>query len=47
MYTGAATDDDSIFVWNFPARTYSASEARWVSPDPAGLSAVDLTNPQS
>jgi len=28
-------------------RTYSFSKGRWLSPDPAGLAAVDLTNPQS
>jgi hypothetical protein len=34
-------------VERFPARQYFKTEGRWISPDPAGLSAVDLTNPQS
>jgi RHS repeat-associated protein len=32
--------------YDFPAREYS-NQGRWVSPDPAGLAAVDPTNPQS
>jgi RHS repeat-associated protein len=28
-------------------RKYSAAQSRWISPDPAGLGAVDLSNPQS
>jgi RHS repeat-associated protein len=28
-------------------RLYEFNEGRWVSPDPAGLGAVDVTNPQS
>jgi RHS repeat-associated protein len=28
-------------------RKYSAAQSRWIAPDPAGLNAVDLTNPQS
>ena len=31
---------------DFPAREYSY-QGRWASPDPAGLAAVDLSNPQS
>lgn len=30
-----------------PNRELSANEGRWLSPDPAGLSAVDFTNPQT
>ncbi len=30
-----------------PARQYSGSIARWLSPDPAGLNAVQLTDPQT
>lgn len=29
------------------AREYNTSQGRWITPDPAGLSAVDSTNPQS
>jgi RHS repeat-associated protein len=32
--------------YDFPARQYS-TEGRWVSPDPAGLAAVNPANPQS
>src|SRR5271166_1750042 len=28
-------------------RQYSSAQGRWISPDPAGLAAVDTTNPQS
>lgn len=30
-----------------PFREYHTGQGRWISPDPAGLSAVDPTNPQS
>ncbi len=30
-----------------PYREYSAAQGRWISPDPAGVAAVDVTNPQS
>jgi RHS repeat-associated protein len=33
-------------LYDFPAREYSI-QGRWPSPDPAGLAAVDPTNPQS
>jgi RHS repeat-associated protein len=33
--------DDFLF------RRYSPVQGRWISPDPAGISAVDVTNPQS
>jgi len=34
-------------LYDFPARRYSPSQGRWISPDPAGRAAVSLTNPQS
>jgi RHS repeat-associated protein len=38
---------DTVYgLYDFPAREYSF-QGRWVSPDPAGLAAVDPTNPQS
>lgn len=40
---GSNSGDDS---WTFPARQYS-NQGRWVSPDPAGLAAVNPANPQS
>ena len=30
-----------------PSRKYQSRVGRWMTPDPAGLAAVDLTNPQS
>jgi RHS repeat-associated protein len=39
-----ATAGDAYDTLN---RKYSASQSRWISPDPSGLSAVDPTNPQS
>lgn len=32
---------------HFPARMYSMTQGRWMHPDPAGLAAVDITNPQT
>jgi RHS repeat-associated protein len=32
---------------DFPARRYSPSQGRWISPDPLGVGAVTQTNPQS
>ena len=32
---------------HFPYRQYTPTEGRWVTPDPAGLAAVDPTNPQT
>jgi RHS repeat-associated protein len=32
---------------DFLYRKYSPVQGRWISPDPAGLGAVDLTNPQT
>ena len=34
-------------LYDFPFREYSPAQGRWISPDPAGLQAVDMTNPQS
>src|SRR6266436_2365428 len=40
-------DQDSVSgLYDFPAREYSI-QGRWPSPDPAGLAAVDPSNPQS
>ncbi|MGA8490648.1 MAG: RHS repeat-associated core domain-containing protein, partial [Terriglobales bacterium] len=32
---------------HFGAREYAKTQGRWLTPDPAGLVAVDLTNPQT
>jgi RHS repeat-associated protein len=37
-------EDNTI---NTPARNYSISQGRWLTPDPAGLAAVDPSNPQT
>jgi RHS repeat-associated protein len=34
-------------LYDFPNREYHSTQGRWVSPDPAGMAAVDPTNPQS
>ena len=34
-------------IYNFPYRGYYTSQGRWMSPDPAGLAAVNPTNPQT
>ena len=32
---------------DFPFRKYHPTQGRWISPDPAGLGAVDISNPQT
>ena len=44
-FTGQRQDTVSG-LYDFPAREYSFT-GRWVSPDPAGLKAVSLSNPQT
>jgi RHS repeat-associated protein len=34
-------------LYDFPARRYSSSQGRWISPDPLGRGAVTLTSPQT
>jgi RHS repeat-associated protein len=34
-------------LYDFMYREYHPTQGRWLSPDPAGLAAVDLSNPQS
>ena len=45
-FTGQERDTDSGLD-HFLFRQYNATQGRWMSPDPAGLSAVDPSNPQS
>ncbi len=45
-YTGQERDSESNLD-HFWFRQYSSTQGRWMSPDPAGLGAVDLSNPQS
>ncbi len=44
-FTGM-NQDTAANVYDFPAREYG-TQGRWPSPDPAGMAAVDPTNPQS
>jgi RHS repeat-associated protein len=45
-FTGQNSDTVSS-LYDFTFRENSMSQGRWISPDPAGLAAVDPTNPQS
>lgn len=55
-YSEAGTSDRSFTgqnqntvtgLYDFLYREHSPVQGRWISPDPAGLAAADLTNPQS
>ena len=46
MFTGQ-TQDTVSGLYDFLYRRYAPVQGRWISPDPAGLSAADLSNPQS
>jgi len=46
-FTGQNQDVVPNLFYDFPAREYHPGEGRWMSPDPAGLSAVDPTDPQT
>ncbi len=39
--------DTTWNLYDFLYRGYDLMQGRWISPDPAGLAAVDITNPQS
>jgi RHS repeat-associated protein len=45
-FTGAQPDTISG-TYDFLFRKYSPTQGRWISPDPAGLSAANISNPQS
>jgi len=45
-FTGQTTDTVSG-LYDFLFRQYSPVQGRWLVPDPAGLAAVDITNPQT
>ena len=45
-FTGQ-TEDTTPGLYDFLFRQQSQSQGRWRVPDPAGLAAVDLTNPQT
>ncbi len=41
------TPGSSGLLYDFPNRELHSIQGRWISPDPAGINAVDPTNPQS
>jgi RHS repeat-associated protein len=45
-FTGQ-NQDTAAGLYDFLYRKYSPVQGRWLSPDPSGLAAVDMTNPQS
>jgi RHS repeat-associated protein len=45
-FTGQ-TQDTGVGLYDFLFRQYSPTQGRWIVPDPAGLAAVDITNPQT
>jgi RHS repeat-associated protein len=49
-FTGQTMDlgNDSVTgIFDFPLRQQSPNQGRWLVPDPAGMAAVDITNPQT
>jgi RHS repeat-associated protein len=49
VYTGQTQDTvaGSTALYDFQFRQHASSQGRWLVPDPAGLAAVDPTNPQT
>jgi RHS repeat-associated protein len=49
LFTGQTQDvsPGAQGIYDFLFRQYSSSQGRWLVPDPAGLAAVDPTNPQT
>ncbi len=45
-FTGQ-TQDITLGLYDFTFRQQSSSQGRWLVPDPAGVAAVDITNPQT
>ncbi|MGH9474010.1 MAG: RHS repeat-associated core domain-containing protein, partial [Terriglobales bacterium] len=45
-FTGVDSDTSTLLS-DFPFREYSSIQGRWLSPDPAGLAAVNPANPQT
>ncbi len=46
-FTVYDTENQSGSLTDFTYRRYSPVQGRWIAPDPAGLAAVDPTNPQT
>ena len=40
-------NDSVTGIFDFPLRQQSPNQGRWLVPDPAGMAAVDITNPQT
>jgi RHS repeat-associated protein len=47
VFTGSAFQDKAGDLWDFVVREYHPTQGRWISPDPAGQAAVDVTDPQT
>jgi RHS repeat-associated protein len=47
FFTGVAQSAEAGDFTNFPARNYHFIEGRWLTPDPAGLAAMDPADPQT
>jgi RHS repeat-associated protein len=47
VYFTGQSNDSASDLYDFLFREHSRTQGRWISPDPGGLSAVDLSNPQS
>jgi RHS repeat-associated protein len=46
LFTGAA-QEIAVDLYDTQFREYNTTQGRWISPDPAGMAAVDPSNPQS
>jgi RHS repeat-associated protein len=44
---GGIIQDAVVGMYDAPFREYDTASGRWLSPDPAGMAAVDLANPKS
>jgi RHS repeat-associated protein len=47
VYFTDQSNDSASDLYDFLFREHSRTQGRWISPDPGGLSVVDLSNPQS
>jgi RHS repeat-associated protein len=45
--TGVAASDEATDMKDFWAREFHSIQGRWLTPDPAGVAAVDPKNPQT
>jgi RHS repeat-associated protein len=46
-FTGDLLDNPDGDTFHTPNRQYNQTQGRWLTPDPAGLAAVNITNPQT